>query len=111
MRNPDRSACFSPVQNLDMMSFVWAGFQRTLTGFCLAILFLSLGSAGEGFSAEPPGSGDPLTQAQIENQKAQARYYSRQSDRRGFWRSLREFGWPVGVVAAGVAAIVAVGLN
>jgi uncharacterized protein YjbI with pentapeptide repeats len=70
-----------------------------------------MGTVADGFSAESTGSGDPLTQAQIENQKAQARYYSRQSDRRGFWRSLREFGWPVGVVVVGAAAIIAVGLN
>jgi uncharacterized protein YjbI with pentapeptide repeats len=84
---------------------------RALPSFWLVAFFLFQGFVADRSSGEPPGSGDPLTQAQIENQKAQARYYSRQSDRRGFWRSLREFGWPVGVVAAGVAAIVAVGLN
>ncbi|HEV3208871.1 MAG TPA: pentapeptide repeat-containing protein [Chthoniobacterales bacterium] len=86
-------------------------FLRALPSFCLAAVFLFQGFLADRSSGEPPGSGDPLVQAQIENQKAQARYYSRQSDRRGFWRSLREFGWPVGLIAVGVAAIAAVGLN
>ena len=83
--------------------------RRDLSGVCLAAFFLFLGLAIDGFCGDHVE--DPLLQAQIENQKAQARYYSRQSDRRGFWRSLREFGWPVGVIAVGVAAIVAVGLS
>jgi uncharacterized protein YjbI with pentapeptide repeats len=86
-------------------------FRRVFPSLCLAAFFLLQWLAGYGFPAETAGSADPLAQAQIENQKAQARYYSRQSDRRGFWRSLREFGWPAGAIAAGVAAIVAVGLN
>src|SRR5206468_9375650 len=44
----------------------------------------------------PPPSVDELTQAQIENQRAQATYYQRQADKRGFWRSLREYGGPIG---------------
>jgi hypothetical protein len=86
-------------------------FLRALPSFCLAAVFLLQGFVADRSLGEPPGSADPLVQAQIENQRAQARYYSRQSDRRGFWRSLREFGWPVGVIAVSVAAIVAVGLN
>jgi uncharacterized protein YjbI with pentapeptide repeats len=85
--------------------------RRLLPSLCFAAFFLLQLVAEYGFSAETAGSADPLAQAQIENQKAQARYYSRQSDKRGFWRSLREFGWPAGAIAAGVAAIVAVGLN
>jgi hypothetical protein len=127
------SDIFSLAQNLGKMGFVLVyrlayrgnavprsreqlavfklSFLRGLPSFCLAAFFLFQGFVAERSSAEPPGSGDPLVQAQIENQKAQARYYARQSDRRGFWRSLREFGWPVGVMAVGIAAIVAVGLN
>jgi hypothetical protein len=93
------------------MGFVRAGFRRVFPCFYLAAFFLFAGLAGDGFPADSAGPGDPLTQAQIENQKAQARYYSRHSDNRGFWRSLREFGWPVGAVAVGVAALFAVGLN
>ena len=59
----------------------------------------------------PPSSTDPLTQAQIENQRAQATYYQRQADKRGFWRSLREYGGPIGGAVAAVVAIVAFGLN
>ena len=83
--------------------------RTVLRGICLATFILFLGLATDGFSADR--TEDPLLQAQIENQKAQARYYSRESDKRGFWRNLREFGWPLGVVAVGIAAIVTVALN
>src|SRR5262249_5532655 len=83
--------------------------RRILRGVCLAAFFSFLGLTADGFGGDR--AEDPLLQAPIENQKAQARYYSRQSDRRGFWKSLREFGWPVGAIAVGVAAIVTVGLN
>jgi uncharacterized protein YjbI with pentapeptide repeats len=58
----------------------------------------------------PPSSTDPLTQAQIENQRAQATYYHRQADKRGFWRNLREYGGPIGAAVAAVVAIVSFGL-
>jgi uncharacterized protein YjbI with pentapeptide repeats len=83
--------------------------RKVVSGVCLMASLLFLGLMVDGFSSDRVE--DPLLRAQIENQKAQAQYYSRQSDKRGFWRSLREFGWPVGVIALGVAAIVTVGLN
>jgi Pentapeptide repeats (8 copies) len=61
--------------------------------------------------AQTPPSADQLTQAQIENQRAQATYYQRQADKRGFWRSLREYGGPIGAAVAAVVAIVSFGLN
>ena len=54
---------------------------------------------------------DPLTQAQIDNQRAQATYYQRQADKRGFWRTLREYGGPIGATVAAVVAIASFGLN
>ncbi len=54
---------------------------------------------------------DPLTQAQIENQRAQATYYKRQADKRGFWKSLREYGGPIGAGVAAVVAIISFSLN
>ncbi len=63
-----------------------------------------------GLHAQPPTS-DPLTQAQIDNQRAQATYYQRQADKRGFWRNLREYGGPIGAALAAVVAIVSLGLN
>jgi uncharacterized protein YjbI with pentapeptide repeats len=64
-----------------------------------------------GLHAQPPSSTDPLTQAQIENQRAQATYYQRQADKRGFWRNLREYGGPIGATVAAVVAIISFGLN
>src|ERR1700680_102017 len=58
-----------------------------------------------------PPIDDQLTRAQIENQRAQATYYQRQADKRGFWRSLREYGGPIGVALAAIVAIVFFGLN
>jgi uncharacterized protein YjbI with pentapeptide repeats len=54
---------------------------------------------------------DPLTQAQIDNQRAQATYYQRQADKRGFWRTVREYGGPIGATVAAVVAITSFGLN
>jgi uncharacterized protein YjbI with pentapeptide repeats len=54
---------------------------------------------------------DQLTRAQIENQRAQATYYQRQADKRGFWRNLREYGGPIGATVAAVVAIVSFSLN
>jgi Pentapeptide repeats (8 copies) len=64
-----------------------------------------------GLHAQPPSSIDPLTQAQIDNQRAQATYYQRQADKRGFWRNLREYGGPIGATLAALAAIVFFGSN
>ena len=54
---------------------------------------------------------DELTKAQIENQRAQATYYQRQADKRGFWRNVREYGGPIGATVAAVVAIVSFSLN
>jgi hypothetical protein len=83
--------------------------RRVLRGVCLMTCFLFLGFTADGFCSDRVE--DPLLRAQIENQKAQAQYYLRQSDKRGFWRSLREYGWPVAGIAVGIAAILTVGLN
>src|ERR1700737_5163961 len=64
-----------------------------------------------GLHAQTPSSDRPPPQAQIENQRAQATYYQRQADKRGFWRSLREYGGPIGAAVAAVVAIIAFGLN
>lgn len=61
--------------------------------------------------AQTPPSADELTHAQIENQRAQATYYQRQADKRGFWRSLRDYGGTIGATVAAVVAIVSFGLN
>jgi hypothetical protein len=64
-----------------------------------------------GLHAQAPTPKDPLTQAQIENQRAQATYYQRQADKRGFWRNLHEYGGPIGAAVAAVVAIISFGLN
>jgi uncharacterized protein YjbI with pentapeptide repeats len=58
-----------------------------------------------------PPTDDQLTRAQIENQRAQATYYQRQADKRGFWRNVREYGAPIGATVAAVVAIVSFSLN
>jgi uncharacterized protein YjbI with pentapeptide repeats len=73
------------------------------------LLILQCGLLSE-LHAQPPSSTDPLTQAQIENQRAQATYYHRQADKRGFWRNLREYGGPIGAAVAAVVAIISFGL-
>ena len=74
------------------------------------LLLFSCGSLS-GLQAQTVSSTDPLTQAQIENQRAQATYYHRQADRRGFWRNLREYGGSIGAAVAAVVAIISFGLN
>ena len=64
-----------------------------------------------GLHAQTAPSTDQLTQAQIENQRAQATYYQRQADKRGFWRNVREYGGPIGATVAAVVAIISFGLN
>src|ERR1700724_1809546 len=77
------------------------------------LCFLSVLSCGliSGLHAQTPSSIDPLTQAQIDNQRAQATYYQRQADKRGFWRNLREYGGPIGATLAALAAIIFFGSN
>src|SRR6202049_3377970 len=58
-----------------------------------------------------PPIDDQLTRAQIENQRAQANYYQRQADKRGFWRNLREYGGPIGAAVAAIVAIISFGLT
>jgi len=62
-------------------------------------------------SAQTSPTTDQLTQAQIENQRAQATYYQRQADKRGFWRTLRDYGGPIGATVAAVVAIVSFSAN
>jgi uncharacterized protein YjbI with pentapeptide repeats len=76
----------------------------------LAFLLILQYGLFSGLCAQPPSSNDPLTQAQIENQRAQATYYQRQADKRGFWRNLREYGGSIGGAVAAVVAIVSFGL-
>jgi len=88
------------------------GVMRAIPVF-LILAFLMILPCGffSGLHAQPPSSIDPLTQAQIENQHAQATYYQRQADKRGFWRNLREYGGPIGAAVAAVVAIISFGLN
>src|SRR5580704_8051875 len=78
-----------------------------ILSFLLILSFVFLSA----LHAQTLSATDPLTQAQIENQRAQANYYQRQADKRGFWRNLREYGGPIGAAVAAVVAIVAFGLN
>src|SRR5580700_7353790 len=73
------------------------------------LLILSCGLLSE-LHAQPLSATDPLTQAQIENQRAQATYYKRQADKRGFWRNLREYGGQIGAAVAAVVAIISFAL-
>jgi hypothetical protein len=88
------------------------GFMRAIQVTCI-ISFLLILWCGffSGLHAQSSSSKDPLTQAQIDNQRAQATYYQRQADKRGFWRNLREYGGPVGAATAAVVAIISFGLN
>src|SRR3984885_2242415 len=87
------------------------GFMRSIQVIWISTIFLML-SCGflSGLHAQTLSTADPLTQAQIENQRAQATYYQRQADKRGFWRNLREYGGPIGAAVAAVVAIVSFGL-
>src|SRR5580704_42140 len=78
-----------------------------ILSFLLILSFVFLSA----LHAQTPSSTDPLTQAQIENQRAQATYYQRQADKRGFWRNLREYGGPVGAAVAAIVAIISFSLN
>jgi uncharacterized protein YjbI with pentapeptide repeats len=88
------------------------GFMRSIqvVGILSFLLILPCGFPS-GLHAQTHPSTDPLTQAQIENQRAQATYYQRQADRRGFWRNLREYGGPIGAAVAAVVAIISFGLS
>src|ERR1700735_5932928 len=83
------------------------GFMRAIqvTWVLSFLLALTCGSLS-GLRAQTLSTTDPLTQAQIENQRAQASYYQRQADKRGFWRNLREYGGPIGAAVAAVVAVV-----
>jgi len=87
-------------------------FMRAIRPTWIISFFLIL-SCGffSGLRAQTTSSTDPLTQAQIENQRAQATYYQRQADKRGFWRNLREYGGPIGAALAAIVAIISFGLN
>jgi len=101
------TAGFASAHRLDTMEVMRA---IRLTWILIFLLILPCGFLS-GLHAQPPTSTDPLTQAQIENQRAQATYYQRQADKRGFWRNLREYGGPIGAAVAAVVAIVAFGFN
>jgi Pentapeptide repeats (8 copies) len=85
---------------------------RSIQLIWISTIFLTL-SCGcfSGLHAQTLSTTDPLTQAQIENQRAQATYYQRQADKRGFWRNLREYGGPIGAAVAAIVAIISFGLN
>jgi Pentapeptide repeats (8 copies) len=88
------------------------GFMRSIQVIWISTIFLML-SCGflSGLHAQTLSTADPLTQAQIDNQRAQATYYQRQADKRGFWRNLREYGGPVGAAVAAIVAIISFSLN
>jgi uncharacterized protein YjbI with pentapeptide repeats len=88
------------------------GFMRPIPviWFLYFLLVVSFSFLSE-LPAQTASSTDPLTQAQIENQRAQATYYHRQADRRGFWRNLREYGGPIGAAVAAVVAIISFALT
>ena len=88
------------------------GFMRPIQVIWISTIFLMLsyGSFSK-LHAQTLSTADPLTQAQIENQRAQATYYQRQADKRGFWRNLREYGGPVGAAVAAIVAIISFSLN
>jgi pentapeptide repeat protein len=88
------------------------GFMRSIQVIWILTIFLIL-SCGffSGLRAQTLSTTDPLTQAQIENQRAQATYYQRQADKRGFWRNLREYGGPIGAAVAAIVAIISFGLS
>jgi hypothetical protein len=88
------------------------GFMRAIqvTWVLSFLLILSSGLLSE-LHAQTLSATDPLTQAQIENQRAQANYYQRQADKRGFWRNLREYGGPIGAAVAAIVAIISFGLT
>jgi Pentapeptide repeats (8 copies) len=93
------------------MGVMWAILRAIRITWILTVLLILPCGFLSGLHAQPPSSTDPLTQAQIENQRAQATYYQRQADKRGFWRNLREYGGPIGAGVAAVVAIVAFGVN
>jgi hypothetical protein len=105
------TAGFASVHWLDTMGVMRAILRAIRITWVLTVLLIFPCGFLSGLHAQPPSSSDPLTQAQIENQRAQATYYQRQADKRGFWRSLREYGGPIGAAVAAVVAIVAFGLN
>jgi len=67
------------------------------------------------FSAQPPPIDERLAQAQLENQKAQAEYYKKQSSRKSFWKKFKEdipaVSATLGAVIAAAIAIISLGVN
>jgi hypothetical protein len=87
------------------------GFMRAIQVTWVTYFLLTLCCCFlSGLHAQTPPPSDPLTKAQIENQRAQATYYKRQADKRGFWRNLREYGGQIGAAVAAVVAIISFGL-